>query len=288
VTIDVRVALARRRLSASGIPDADAAMDARLLAQHALGWDAARLVAHGDDAEPDAFPASFEALVERRERREPLAYVTGHREFWGLDFDVSPAVLIPRPETELIVETALVLVRDRSRPLVAADVGTGSGCLAVALAREYPAMRMVATDTSRAALQVARINAERHGVADRVEFVDADLLGSGSGSFDLIVSNPPYVPEGEYASLQPEVRDYEPRAALVGGLDGLAVIERLLATAPPRMVPAGLLIFEFGFGQSARIEQLISKTPGLEAIGLRPDLQGIPRVAIARRVSSSL
>jgi release factor glutamine methyltransferase len=284
LTVEERVARARRRLAVSGIPDADAALDVRLLAQHVLGWDAAHLIAHGDEAEPSTFASSYEALVERREQREPLAYLTGRREFWGLSFEVSPAVLIPRPETELIVETALALFRDRSRPMRAADVGTGSGCLAVALAREYPAMQIVATDTSQAALQVARINADRHGVSDRIEFVDADLLGPGSGSFDLIVSNPPYVPAADYESLQPEVRDYEPLAALVAGPDGLAVIERLLTAVPPRMSSAGLLIFEFGFGQADQIEELISCTSGLTMIGLRPDLQGIPRVAIARRV----
>ncbi len=170
-TIHARVALARQRLIDAGIPDAEALLDARLLAQHALGWDAARFVAASGEPESADFEQRYDALVGRRARREPLAYIIGHREFWGLSFDVSPAVLIPRPETEGIVEAALELVTDRAAPFLIADVCTGSGCLAVALAREYPAARSVATDVSSEALAVAQRNATRNVVADRIDFV---------------------------------------------------------------------------------------------------------------------
>src|SRR5262245_45824174 len=166
MTVQARVALARQRLTDAGIPDADAALSARLLAQHVLGWDATRFIANAADPEPPAFESQFDILIDRRSRRVPVAYLTGHREFWGLDFEVSTAVLIPRPETELIVETVCELIPDRERELQIVDVGTGSGCLAVSLAREYTFAQVVATDISDDALEIARRNAARHHVQD--------------------------------------------------------------------------------------------------------------------------
>ncbi len=279
-SIRAHILRARQRLEQAGIPSEEAALDARLLAQHSLGWDAARLLASGDDRPPGGFEAQFDALVDRRARREPLAYITGTKEFWGLSFAVSRAVLIPRPETELLVETAVALVSNGEIRI--ADACTGSGSVAVALARELPQARFVATDTSPDALAVARSNADRHGVGRRIEFLQTDVLRDAAGPFDLIVSNPPYVPEASRATLQPEVRDFEPPAALFAGTDGLAILSRLVDQSTTRLAPGGALIFEFGQGQDSAVRQLIASSAGLKMVDVKRDLQGIPRTAIAR------
>jgi release factor glutamine methyltransferase len=279
--ISARVAAARERLRAAGIPPDEADLDARVVAEHILDWDAARYLTHANEEEPYGFAERFEALIVRRTAREPTAYLVGRREFCGLEIQVTPAVLIPRPESELIVEAALASFSRSSGALDIADVGTGSGCLAVALARERPASRIVATDISNDALEVARLNARRLGVASRVELVETDLLNGVERQFDLIVSNPPYVPEGDRPQLQPEVRDYEPARALFAGDDGLSIIRRLVNEAADRLKPEGLLIFEFGFGQADAVRTALSNTRSMVLMDLRRDLQGIPRVAIA-------
>ncbi len=283
MTLHEHTARACDRLTRAGLPRDEAALDARLLAQFLLGWHDVRFVTAGGEPAPSGFAARYEPLVSRREQREPLAYITGHREFWGLDFEVSPAVLIPRPETELIVEAALELLPDRAAPHAMADACTGSGCLAVALAHEYHAAHIVATDTSSDALRVARRNAVAHDTAERIELLKTDLLVGTRGTFHLIVSNPPYVAELDREALQPEVRDHEPAIALFAGDDGMGIIKRLVSEAPPRLASGGLLLFEFGFGQAAAVEGLIGRASGLTMVGLRRDLQDIPRVAIARR-----
>jgi len=283
--LNEHVARARARLEGAHI--AEAALDARLLAQFVLGWDAARYFTAAGEPPPADFLARYEALVTRRAAREPLAYITGDREFWNLSFEVSPAVLIPRPETELIVETAIARFPDRGAPLSIADVCTGSGCLAVALAREYARARVVAADLSGAALDVAGRNAARHGVADRVRLIATDLLQGIPDLFDLIVANPPYVSEGDRPALVAEVREYEPELALFAGRDGLAVIRRLVEESVERLVPGGTLIFELGFWQAPAVATLISGRSGLELVEIRPDLQGIPRAAIAIRHEAS-
>ena len=286
-TIHERVAAARRRLREAGIAPDEADLDARLLAEHVLGWDTARFFSAADESEPPGFASGYETLVARRAAREPISYITGRHEFWNLSFEVSPAVLIPRPETELVVEVGLELLKGPGprgvHSWAIADVCTGSGCVAVALAHECRSAFVIATDVSDAALDVARRNAARHRADARIRFTNADLLAGIVGAFDLIVSNPPYVPERERAALEPEVREHEPAAALFGGADGLAVIRRLIAEAPPHLEPGGALVFEIGAGQADEVGQLISRTPGLTMVGLRPDLQGIPRTAIARR-----
>jgi release factor glutamine methyltransferase len=261
----------------------DAGLDARVLAGFVLGWDAAHLLADGRDDEPRGFLERYAIVVERRSRREPVAYITGEKEFWNLSFEVSPAVLIPRPETELIIETALAQFHDSAAHLLVADVGTGSGCLAVVLASRRPHTTVTATDVSADALQVAGRNAARHGVANRIRFIETDLLEGVDGPFDLIVANPPYVPEGDRRTLQPDVRDYEPPLALFAGDDGLAIIRRLLAQVTGRLAPSGTLMFELGFGQALAVDELISRAPGLRMIDLTRDLQGIPRVAVVTR-----
>lgn len=285
MNLHAHVASARERLRTAGVPDDEAAIDARLLAQHVLGWDATAYFTNGNEATPPTFTSSFEALVARRARREPMAYILGHEEFWGLDFEVTADVLIPRPETELVVEAALKWLPDPGAPAQVADICTGSGCLAVAIARERPRVRVVASDISPEALKVAGRNAVRHGVADRVDCVPADLLEGVTGPLDMIVSNPPYVPDGDRSGMQPEVRDFEPGLALFAGPRGLDVIERLLAQAADCLVAGGQLIFEFGFGQSEAIAGLISRTPDLTMTAMLDDLQNIPRVAVVRRRS---
>ena len=204
----------------------------------------------------------------------------GRREFWGLEFEVTPDVLIPRPETELIVEEAITIAsRALTRRII--DVGTGSGCLAVALAIEFAAARVVATDISSAALAVATRNAERHNVIGRISFIETDLLDTVEGPAHLIVSNPPYVPDADAATIQPEVARYEPATALYAGEDGLAVIRRLLAGAPRMLADLGWLIIEFGFGQEPAIRAAAAEA-GWQMARMRVDLQGIPRVAVLR------
>jgi release factor glutamine methyltransferase len=284
ITIQERVAAARDALRAAGIGADEAELSARLLAEHLLGWDATRYFTSANESEPGDFAARYRTLVARRAAREPSAYITGRQEFWGLTLEISPAVLIPRPETELIVEAALeVAASDRRRAWTIADACTGSGCVAIALARELPSACLVASDISETALQIAARNARRHAVAHRIRFVRTNVLDGIGGPFDLIVGNPPYVRRRDRPALQPEVRDYEPAVALFGGDSGVEVVETLIAQAAARLAPDGVLVFEFGFGQDPIIETLLERTPGLRLVGLRRDLQGIARTAIARR-----
>jgi release factor glutamine methyltransferase len=286
VRVGDAVAAGRLRLRAAGIPDDEADLDARLLAEHVLGWTTERFLAEATASASPSFVQRYNDVVARRERREPVSYVVGHQEFWGLDFEVSPAVLIPRPETELVVETALQLLgaaATAGSDIRVADVCTGSGCVAVAIACERQQATIVAIDISEAALAVAQRNARRHGVAERIRLVRADLLDGVEERFDLIAANPPYVAESDRAGLQPEVRDYEPALALFAGTDGLDAIKRLLDTVPDHLRPGGWFLFEFGFGQSDEIVRLISRAAALTMIELRHDLQEIPRVAVVRK-----
>ena len=285
MTIQERVAAARHTLCGAGIGANEAELSARTLAQHVLEWDTARYFTASNEPEPSAFAQRYDALIARRAAREPTAYITGRQEFWNLLFEVSPAVLIPRPETELIVEAALERFgADRARSLAVADVGTGCGCLAIALAREFPCARVVATDISDAALDVARRNAERHGVAGRVGFLRTNVLDGVHQAFDLIVANPPYVRQGDRPALQLEVREHEPSVALFGGETGFDLVAAFVGQAAGRLQPGGYVMFEFGFGQDGSVEELIAGTPGLAMAGLRRDLQGIARTAIAKRI----
>jgi release factor glutamine methyltransferase len=281
-TINTRIAEGRHRLLGAGIEHDEAALSARLLAEAVLGWNTTQILTSGDQLEPPAFAAAFEELISRRAHREPLAYITGTREFWNLRFEVSPAVLIPRPETEGLIEAVNTMLPDRETSLRVADVCTGSGCVAVAIAVERRSARVVAADLSAAALDIARRNITRHGVRDRVECVQGDLLTPLTGRFDLIVANPPYVAVGSRTALQPEVRNFEPETALFGGADGLEIIRRLVADAPACLNQDGYLMFEFGDGQEADVSELISASKGLRMVDVKRDLQGIERVAIVR------
>ncbi|NIP99175.1 MAG: peptide chain release factor N(5)-glutamine methyltransferase [Nitrospinaceae bacterium] len=226
-------------------------------------------------------------LLDRRGRREPLAYLVATREFWSLDFKVNAQVLIPRPETEGIIEE----LKRRAgafppQPLML-DMGTGSGILAVVAAKEIPGGQVTAVELSPGALEVARENAQRHGVADRIRFMPMDMMKpwkfSGKELFDGILCNPPYIPEGELDRLMPEVRDYEPRAALLGGPDGLEAYRSIALNAARYLKPGGILIMEMGYGQSDSVRRILEEAGGFESITIIQDLSGHPRVVSARR-----
>lgn len=268
----------------------EARREAGSLLAYVLGRDRSFILSHAEDTISAEQAERFVEYLERRAQGEPLQYITGHQEFFGLDFEVSPRVLIPRPETELLIETALSLVESSGDDVFICDVGTGSGCVVVTLLHELPRARAVAIDISSAALEVAKRNAERHAIGDRVEFVLSDCFSSLNpadllhSNFNLIVSNPPYVEEGAIAGLQREVRDFEPRAALAAGVDGLEVIRRLLLEAGSFLAPAGYFVFEIGFNQAAAIEQLID--PKIwRLLAVHKDLQGIERTVALQKLS---
>lgn len=277
MTLRQHITAAKAHLVAAGVEMSEAARDALLLAMHTTGWDRATLHSRDIEPPPAGFEPAYASAIERRTKREPIAYIIGVQEFWNRDFAVSPAVLIPRPETELILEEAMSMVF-----ATVADIGTGSGCLAVTIAAEFPRTRVVATDISQTALAVARANAQRHGVADRIDFTHTRYLDGVTGPFDLIVSNPPYVTDGEYAQLAPEVHDFEPRTALTAGPDGLDDIREVLACAATKLRPGGLLLMEIGFGQAQGISDLVDAS-SLALLRISRDLQAIPRVVVAQR-----
>jgi release factor glutamine methyltransferase len=240
------------------------------------------LIAHKEDAVPPDAAVTFDAWVKRRLEGEPMQYICGETEFYRMPFYVNRNVLIPRPETELLVEKAVQLAPMVRRPRML-DVGTGSGVIAVALAHEWPDAVVTATDLSKDALEVARRNAERLGFTNRIRFLQGDLLGPVAGEqFEFVISNPPYVPESDRATLDVEVRNYEPAQALFAGDDGLAVYRRLIPAAFSALVPGGYVLLEIGYGQQEAIRALLAGA-GFNGIEFIEDLQKIPRVAVARR-----
>jgi len=298
VTFDVRAALKEgmARLRAADVPSHTLA--AELLLMHALGRDRAWLYAHAEDLLDPAAAEEYFALVARRAAGEPTQYLTGKQEFWGLEFEVTPAVLIPRPETEHVVEVALERLGPRgiridmatgnpSPPLRIADVGTGSGCLAVALAHELPHAEIFATDVSAAALEVARRNAARHSASDRIHFLQTNLLEAllhEPRSFDLIVSNPPYVARDEAATLQREVREHEPETALFGGPTGPEIYSQLIEQAALLLAPRGILVLELGYGAANAVRKMFHVQQQWANVSITKDLAGIARVLAAERV----
>ena len=263
--------------------------DARLVAEvllcHALRIDRGRLYAHLDEPLAAAATRRWRALLRRAAGHEPLAYIVGHREFYGLDFCVDRRVLIPRPETELLVAEAIAWSRAREPhaggPPLVADVGTGSGAVAIALAVHLPAARVYAVDASAAALQVARRNARRHGVAERVTLLHGDLLAPLPEPVDLVVANLPYLSEAEMAALPAHIARFEPAEALAGGPDGLDAYRALFAQVPGRVRPGGALLLEIGAAQGAAAAALARGIPGAE-VAVLPDLAGLPRVLRVR------
>jgi len=284
VTLREKISVARARLVAAGIDKGEAGRDASLLARHLLGWNSASLLTNDDQPATPEFIQQFEALIERRARREPVAYIRGTQEFWNREFIVTPAVLIPRPETELIIEELLMRLPSNfpARPQRIADIGTGSGCLAVSLAHEIAGAHITATEVSRTALTVARDNARRLGVSSRVTFVETSFLDGIDGPFDLIAANPPYVKDGDKPALSHDVR-HEPDVALFGGETGLQGVEAVLEAAVRTLVSGGWLVMEFGFGQEDDVRHLVAARPALRMDRVRADLQGIPRTAVIQR-----
>jgi release factor glutamine methyltransferase len=261
-----------------------ARLDAETLLLHALNQDRAWLLAHWlDEAEPGA-ACVYDELIARRQTGEPIQYITGSSEFFGIPFSVGPGVLIPRPETEHLVEEVIRLAGEWSNtPLCIADIGTGSGIIAVAVAHALPQAQISAIDSSAPALAIARENAEQNHLEDRIQFFEGDLLAPLTGqNFHILASNPPYIPTADRDSLSVEVRDHEPHAALFAGEDGLAIYQRLIPEAHALLIPGGWLLLEIGYGQQPAIEQLLQANSYGE-IHFVADYQSIPRVAAGRR-----
>jgi release factor glutamine methyltransferase len=305
LAFDVRTALKEgiARLRAAAVPSYTLA--AELLLIHAVGRDRAWIYSHAEEPIHPAVVEKYFGLIARRAAGEPTQYLTGKQEFWGLEFEVTPAVLIPRPETEHVIEVALerlgaagikidMKTGSSTPPLRIADVGTGSGCIAVALAQELPHATIVATDISAAALEIAGRNAARHRVADRVRFVETELLSGvalspdGAGCppplFDLIVSNPPYVARNHAAALAREVREHEPETALFGGATGVEMYARLIEHAGALLRARGNLVVELGYGAADSVRAILAAQAGWANICITNDLAGIPRVLAAERI----
>lgn len=265
------------RLTQAGVDSAR--LDARILLARAMQITREQLIAA--DRQPSAEEAQiFQAMTDRRLAREPIAYITGYKEFWSLDFTVGPGVLIPRPDTETLIEAALSLFPDRAAPLSIADLGTGSGAILIAALKEFPNARGLGFERSPDALRYARSNLQANGFGARAEILAADWNDAPEAGFDLILSNPPYIPTGEIDALEPDVRLYEPRAALDGGADGLDSYRSLAAILPRLLRPGAHALLELGQGQFGSVEPLF------QDLGTHPpvaDLAGIPRVLMLKR-----
>ena len=283
------------RLREANVPSFTLA--AELLLLHVAGRDRTWLYAHPEVEITAEQEERFLSLIERRAAGEPTQYLTGKQEFWGLEFEITPDVLIPRPETEHVIEVGLDRLALREiragrkqtlsgEGLRIADIGTGSGCIAVALAKDLPGARFIATDISPAALSVARRNAERHGFADRIEFARANLLEGIAAKmrFDLIASNPPYIGRREEPTLQREVRDHEPEVALYGGEEGYELYAALVTQSAAHLIPGGIVVLELGHDSLPAVQPLFD-TPEWTYIGVTNDLAGIPRVIAAERTA---
>jgi release factor glutamine methyltransferase len=283
----VSVAQARRALTeqfrAAGIDGPE--LDARVLIGHALGLDHAGLAGAATQQLSDLTAVDIARFAARRLSGEPVARILGRKEFWSLPLAVTPAVLVPRPETETVVELALALLDqdgERTPPVRIADLGTGSGAILLALLSELPNAQGIGTDIDAGALDVARANARQLGLGGRAEFALCDYCGPLEGPFDLVVSNPPYVASADIATLAREVRDHDPRHALDGGVDGLAAYRAIAADAPRLLSPAGHLVVEIGAGQEHQVSELFAAA-GLAIAGMRHDLAGMARAIAARK-----
>jgi release factor glutamine methyltransferase len=275
----VRQALlyARKRIEAAGSDERE--LEAELLVMHALGIDRVHLYQRLAEALPEPEVDAIEAVIERRARHEPTAYITGHREFFGLDFEVTPAAIIPRAETEILVELTTSFAREKfAGRATIADVGTGSGAIAVALAVALPESRIIAIDESPVALTLAGRNAARHGVDGRIDFRHGDLLEPLTLPADIIAANLPYVTTSRWEAMPPEIREHEPRSGLDGGADGLDVIRRLLATALAKLAANGALFCEIGDEQGRAARELATQPFTQARIVVEPDLAGRDRV----------
>jgi release factor glutamine methyltransferase len=270
-------------LNHSGVPDAR--KEAAALLIHVLDVDKAFLIRNSEDVLDQTAFMRFRTLVERRATGEPAQYITGYQDFYGRRFEVNPDVLIPRPETELLVENALLYVPSVQPAFSVCDVGTGSGCIAITILCERPLAHAIGLDISEAALKLAGRNAKAHGVNDRVWFAESDCFRAlaPETSFDLIISNPPYVSANVLPGLQREVRDHEPLVALSPGEDGITIIRRLLVEALAFLKPRGYLLIEIGFDQSAAVRDLLDPNVW-QLVDIAPDLQQIPRIVVLRKL----
>ena len=287
-TLGEVIAEARRLLEQAGIKSVG--QEALWLVEHVLRLPAHHVVTDRDRLLSPAELVAARGLIERRVAREPLQYILGTQEFFGLEFHVNQAVLIPRPETELLVEYVSQRI-SAERQATIVDVCTGSGCIAVAIARQRPRAWVIATDLSNPSLTVARQNAARHAVGERITWLEGDLLGALAGQeldgqVDVIVSNPPYIAEAEWATLQPEVRLFEPRGALVAGPQGTELHERLLQEACRYLVLGGALIMEIGAGQARAMRRIVGQIPGYRFHRLVYDAAGLERMVIVERVGT--
>jgi len=280
VNLAEALAAARRRLAAAGIEDAD--LEAEVLLRHVLGWQRHQLYAHLQDDLAPAHQAEFDALIERRCAHEPTAYIVGHKEFYGLELETAPVALIPRPETELLVEEALRAARAgaEARSPVIVDVGCGCGAIAVALAHHLPEAVIYALDASDEALALAARNAGKLGLSQRIRFLPGDLLDPLPEPADIIVANLPYVKSGEWETLPPEIREHEPRAALDGGPTGTEVVERLLRQAPAHLRRGGALLAEIGWDEGERVAEVARECFPEARIAVKKDLAGLDRLLV--------
>jgi release factor glutamine methyltransferase len=278
--VNVREALLEGRRLLESIGSDEAPLESELLLMHAMRVDRVHLFQRLNYPLPPRTEQRFRRCLDRRADHEPTAYIIGTREFFGLEFEVTRAALIPRPETEVLVQIAAEWLR-RNRPgapVTVADVGVGCGTIAVALATELPNARLIAIDTSKRALALARRNSERHGVADRIEFAHGSILAPLTRKVDVIASNLPYVRTSDWLDLPPEIHDYEPRSALDGGPDGFRLIRRLLQQAPDRLTPGGALFAEIGDDEGADATSAAKRSFPDARIEVRPDLAGLDRV----------
>ncbi len=277
MTIDTAIRSIAEKLRKAGVTNA--LREASSLVRIAVDRPATFLIAHPEYILTQAESRQLDRLADRRARRIPLQHLTRKQEFYGLEFEVSPDVLIPRPETEILVEKAIELLPKGGRSFL--ELGVGSGCISVSILHQIGSATAVGIDKSPLALAVARSNAVKHGVTDRLDLIESDLFDKVSGRFDLIVSNPPYIPDRDITSLQAEVRDFEPLLALAGGGDGLDVIRKIIKDGQKYLESGGWLLMEIGYGQSSAVRNELQDA-GWEDISFLNDLQAIPRVAMAR------
>lgn len=284
MNISSTISTAAETLKLAGV--ADPRREASSLLAFALDKPSAFLIAHPEYELTDEEAARFDGFIARRAYREPFQYITGRQEFYGLDFEVSPDVLIPRPETEILVEEAIrelnkLTKLNELKKLAFCEIGVGSGCISVSILHNVPNATAIGIDISEKALAVAKRNAKRHGVADRLSLRIGDVFGGVTDKFDMIVSNPPYVPDDDMTDLQPEVRDHEPHNALFAGTDGLDIIRRIIDEAPEHLNKGGLLLIEIGFGQAEILRDFVDQTIWSKPHFI-PDLQGIERILNVR------
>ena len=277
MNIAAALTTATEKLQTAGI--AEPRREASSLLEFVLRQNSAYLIAHSDDQLAANQKMIFDACVRRRAKREPLQYITGRTEFWRLEFELTPDVLIPRPETEILVEAAIEVLQSSDNPRFC-EVGVGSGCIAVSILHSLQSATAVASDVSAPALQIAAFNAVKHGVDERLDLREADLFEGIDERFDLIVSNPPYVPDDDIGGLQPEVHDFEPRSALAGGADGLDIVRLIVEDSSQLLCPGGVLLVEIGHDQAKRVAKFFGKDVWQEVEFLR-DLQNIDRVVRA-------